>query len=152
MSASRRGRIDRLRRIAQKRVLAAEAEVVAARGRWEQARVAAEHADADAVLALSRWTDVSSADELAAADARRVTLRKAVERARLVVAERAREMAAREHALVLERQGEMRLEKVVERLAAAEATKAARLERRAGDEHAARLAQRAEPVSPADPH
>jgi len=51
---------------------------------------------------------------------------------------------------VAERQGEMRLEKVLERLATAEAAKAATRERRAGDEHASRLAQLGELAAQAE--
>lgn len=142
MSASRRARLERLRRVAQKRVLAAELELASARSALDAARAVAQAAEEEVKAALGRWGDVASADELAAADARRLTLAKLAARARAVAAERARDVTVREEALVAERQGEMRLEKVLERLASIEAAKATTRERRAGDEHAARLVGR----------
>lgn len=141
MSASRRARLDRLRRIAQKRVLAAEVEVQKARAALAAAEEAAGSAEGRAAAALACWTDIVCAEELLVADARRVTLRKEAARARARVQAFADELARREQALVGERIGERRLEKVLERLAQVEAARVTKIERRVGDEHASRLAQ-----------
>jgi hypothetical protein len=142
VSASRRARLGRLRKVAQKRVLAAEVAVAAARGLLEQVTSLAHAAESEAIAALLRWTDeIASADELAHADARRQTLRKVASAAQDAVTAHARELAAREEVLVAERQGDMRLEKVLERLSQLEAARVATRERRAADEHAARLSQ-----------
>ncbi len=142
MSASRRARLGRLRKVAQKRVLAAEVEVAAARGLLEQVTSLAHAAESEASAALAQWTEeIATADELAAADARRQTLRKLAARARDAASAQAREVTAREEILVAERQGDMRLEKVLERLSQLEAARVTTRERRAADEHAARLSQ-----------
>lgn len=137
-TAKRRGRIERLRRVAEKRVLAAEVEATHAHARAAEAEAEARGAEQVAERALDAWSGVASAWELAQADARRTTLEREAARARERVFAVADAASQADAALVTERVGEQRLAKVIERLAAADAAREAARERRAGDEHAAR--------------
>lgn len=138
-SAKRQARIGRLRRIAEKRVLAAETEATRARAREAEADAAAGAAEAVAERALDAWGVVASAWELAEADARRTTLGQEAARARGRVASFTAAVARADAVLVGERVGEQQLAKVIERLAQADAARATVREQRAADEHAARV-------------
>lgn len=139
--SKREARARRLLALEQRRARALEVALAEVRRAEEAARVGLTRALEAEAAALACAGEVTSSADLEDASSRQRSLSQRVRRAREVLAARREEVVAAERALLQQRVAERRMEKLIERIVAAELARTRRVELRAADEHAARTAR-----------
>lgn len=141
MSAARTARARKLLAFEATRVAARERELADARRALEAREASVATAEAEALAADGRWLDLDAADDLGQASAHRHALATKVSHAKVARARAVADVNAKEAAAVEARIAERRFEILIEGFVRAEQAREQKIERRASDEHAARRRQ-----------